>query len=49
MTYQFITIDMIEKAKSNGGFIDQTLFKTHEKYTLDTLIIDAHVMKVLQG
>jgi len=49
MTYQYITLDMIEKAKSNGGFIDQTLFKTHEKYTFDTLIIDDNVMKVLQG
>ena len=49
MTYQYITLDMIEKAKSNGGFIDQTLFKTHEKYTFDTLIIDENVTKVLQG
>ena len=49
MTYQYITLDMIEKAKSNGGFIDQTLFKTHEKYTFDTLIIDDNVMKILQG
>ena len=49
MTYQFITLDMIEKAKSNGGFIDQTLFKTSETYTFDTLIIGDNEMQILDS
>ena len=28
MTYQFLTVDMINKARSNGGFVDQKEFKT---------------------
>ena len=28
MTYQFITLQMLETAKCNGGFIDQATFKT---------------------
>ena len=49
MTYQFITLDMIEMAKDNGGFIDQTLFKTSAKYTFDTVIIGAFEMQVLES
>ena len=49
MTYQFITLDMIQKAKNNGGFIDQTLFKTNEKYTFDTLIIGDNEMQILES
>ena len=47
MTYQFITLDMIENAKENGGFIDQTAFKTTEQYSFDTLIISEDVLQVL--
>lgn len=28
MTYQFLTVDMIDKARNNGGFVDQKEFKT---------------------
>ena len=49
MTYQFITLEMLQKAKTNGGFIDQTLFKTHEKYTFDTLIIGDNEMQILES
>ena len=49
MTYQFITLDMMQKAKNNGGFIDQTLFKTNEKYTFDTLIIGENEMQILES
>ena len=28
MTYQFLTVDMVNKARNNGGFIDQREFKT---------------------
>ena len=47
MTFQYMTMDMVAKARTNGGFIDQTEFKTASKYTFDTLIITEEVMKVL--
>ena len=31
MSYQYLTVQMLESAKRNGGFIDQTALKTHEK------------------
>ena len=47
MSYQYLTIAMLEKAKSNGGYIDQTDFKTNGSYTFDTLIIDVDVLKII--
>ena len=47
MTYQFLTISMIDKARSNDGFIDQTEFKTASKYIFDTLIISPDVMEII--
>ena len=47
MTFQYMTLEMVVKSKSNGGFIDQTEFKTSSKYTFDTLIITPEVQKVL--
>ena len=47
MTFQQLTVEMVEKAKMNGGFIDQTEFKTASKYVFDTLIITPEVVKVL--
>ena len=47
MTFQHMTLNMVAKAKSNGGYIDQTEFKTSSKYTFDTLIINEEVQKVL--
>ena len=32
MTYHFSTIPVLEKAKVNGGYVDQTEFKTAEQY-----------------
>ena len=40
MTYQYLTIGMMEKAKENGGFVDQTEFKTAQQYSFDSLIFD---------
>ena len=34
MTYQYLTVEMVNKAKTNGGFIDQKMFKTAEKIRL---------------
>lgn len=37
---------MVEKAKTNNGFIDQTEFKTADKYIFDTLVLNAEVSTV---
>jgi len=49
MTFQFLTLDMIEKAKSNGGYVDQTQFKTNDKYCFDTLILTKDVLKIIDS
>ena len=49
MTFQYLTIDMIETAKTNGGFVDQTQFKTSSKYLFDTLIITEETMALLNS
>ena len=38
MTYQYFTVYMCEKAKSNGGFVDQTTFKITKTYGFDSFI-----------
>jgi len=48
MTYQYLTVTMVEKSKTNGGFIDQTEFKTCSKYIFDTLIITDDVMELIE-
>ena len=47
MTFQFLTVEMIENAKQNDGFIDQTEFKTASKYLFDTLILSNDVLDVI--
>ena len=47
MTYQFVTLEMIEKCKINGGFIDQNDFKTSANYVFDILVITENVMLLL--
>ena len=47
MTFQFLTIDMIDKAKLNDGFIDQTEFKTSSTYLFDTLILTPDVLDII--
>ena len=46
-TFQYITLQMVENAKKNGGFIDQTEFKTADKYVFDTVIMNEEIFKVL--
>ena len=43
MTYQALTVDMIESVKGEG-FIDQTLFKTNQTYGFDSLYFDSEVL-----
>ena len=38
---------MVENAKKNGGFIDQTEFKTADKYVFDAVIMNKKIFKVL--
>ena len=47
MTFQYLTIEMIEKAKENEGFIDQTEFKTATTYLFDTLILTQDVIDII--
>ena len=47
MTFQYLTVDMIEKAKTNGGFVDQTEFKTASTYLFDTLIFTQDILSII--
>ena len=47
MTFQYLTLTMINKARTNDGFIDQTEFKTSLKYSFDTLIITPDTFTIL--
>ena len=49
MTYQYLTVEMVNKAKTNGGFIDQKMFKTAGKYGFDSLYLTETSMQVLDG
>ena len=46
-SFQFLTLEMLERARTNGGYVDQTEFKTASTYMFDTLIIDDLVFKIL--
>ena len=49
MTYQYLTVEMVNRAKTNGGFIDQKMFKTAGKYGFDSLFLTDTSMQVLDG
>ena len=49
MTYQYLTVEMVNKAKTNGGFIDQKMFRTAGKYGFDSLHLTETSMHVLDG
>ena len=49
ITYQYLTVDMVQSAKTNGGFIDQKKFKTTGKYGFDSLYLTDTSMQVLDG
>ena len=38
MTYQYLTVEMFEHAKTTGGYINQKLFKTTGTYGFDSII-----------
>lgn len=47
MTFQYLTVNMIKKAKENDGFVDQTEFKTSATYLFDTLIFTQDVLDII--
>ena len=49
MTYQYLTVDMVNAAKANGGFIDQKMFKTAGKYGFGLLIMTNASIQVLDN
>ena len=49
MTYQYLTVDKVNAAKANGGFVDQKMFKTAGKYGFDSLILTDASMQVLDN
>ncbi len=40
MTYQHLTVTMFENAKANGGMVDETIFKTAQRYGFNSLYFD---------
>ena len=46
MTYQFLTVQMIQSIDENG-IINQTLFKTKEKYGFDSLVFSNDVLTLI--
>lgn len=40
MTYQHLTVTMFQNAKTNSGMVDQTIFKTAQKYGFNSLYFD---------
>ena len=49
MTYKYLTVEMVNKAKTNGGFIDQKMFKTAGKFGFDSHYLTETSMQVLDG
>ena len=49
MTFQYLSLQMVKDAKTNGGYVDQTQFKTSDKYVFDTVVLTESVLKVLDS
>ena len=47
MTYQFLTVNMV-KSITKEGFIDQTVFKTNDRYGYDTLMFCGEALMTLR-
>ena len=48
MTYQFLTVQMVESTGENG-IINQTIFKTKEKYGFDSVIFSNNVLTLIKS
>ena len=49
MTYQYLTLEMIDDAKRNAGFVDQKKFKTADHYVFDSFNLQTTSLRVIQG
>ena len=49
MTYQYLTIGMVNQGKKNKGYIDQKLFKTADKYVFDSIVFNKMCISILDG
>ena len=47
MSLQYLTVDMITLANKNGGFVDQTQFKTTDQYGFDSLMFSEDALDVV--
>jgi len=48
MSYQYLTVSMV-KSLEKTGIIDQTFFKTQERYGFDTLLFSKEVIDIVKG
>ena len=48
MSLQYLTMNMIDVAKENGGFVDQSQFKTNDQYGFDSLKFSTDALDVLK-
>ena len=49
MTYQYLTIGMVNQGKKNKGYIDQKLLKTADRYVFDSIVLDKVYISILDG
>ena len=49
MSLQYLTMQMIDAADKNGGFVDQSQFKTADKFVFDTLKFSQPALDILHG
>ena len=48
MTYTNLTVAMVESIEGNSGIVDQSTFKTSERYGFDSLIFEPQHLEVLR-
>ena len=49
MTYQFLAVHTFKEVKKNNGYIDQTLFKTADRYVFDSIVLDNTCIAIPDG
>ena len=47
MSYKYLTLTQYDIAKNNGGYVDQTTFKTAATYGFDTIILTDDCLSIL--
>ena len=49
MSLQFLTLEMLDAAVDNDGFVDQTKFKTKDQFVFDTLKFSKEALEVVDS